>query len=144
MASRKRKCGPLNETVGFLLKPYEGKGYHLYQDSYYNSVHQMIDLLQKLITVCGTIRVNRGLLKDMIEEATKLKKGEVTFCRNQDILLISFRDKRLITMVPTLHTAGIIETTSRQLGVGKMKPKCIIDYNNHMHGVDTVLLPIHS
>ena len=80
----------------------------------------------------------------MIEEATKLKKGEITFHRNQDILLISFRDKRLITMVPTLHTAGIIETTSRQLGVGKMKPKCIIDYNNHMHGVDTVLLPIHS
>ena len=28
------KCGPLNETVGFLLKPYEGKGYHLYQDNY--------------------------------------------------------------------------------------------------------------
>ena len=34
------KCGPLTETVGFLLKPYEGKGYHLYQDNYYNSVHQ--------------------------------------------------------------------------------------------------------
>ena len=34
------KCGPLTETVGFLLEPYEGKGYHLYQDNYYNSVHQ--------------------------------------------------------------------------------------------------------
>jgi len=76
--------------VGFLLKPYEGKGYHLYQDNYYNSVHQTNDLLQKLIRVCGTIRVNRGLLKDMIAEATKLKKGEVTFRTNQDILPISF------------------------------------------------------
>jgi len=35
------KCGPLTETVGFLLEPYEGKGYHLYQDNYYNSIHQM-------------------------------------------------------------------------------------------------------
>jgi len=43
------KCGPLTETVGFLLEPYEGKGYHLYQDNYYNSVHQTNELLQKLI-----------------------------------------------------------------------------------------------
>jgi len=55
------KCGPLTEKVGFLLEPYEGKVYQLYQDSYYSSVHQMNELLQKLIRVCGTIRVNRGL-----------------------------------------------------------------------------------
>ena len=34
------KRGPLTETVGFLLEPYERKGYHLYHDIYYNSVHQ--------------------------------------------------------------------------------------------------------
>jgi len=60
------KYGTLNETVGFLLEPYERKGYHLYQDNHYNSVHQINELLQKLIIVCGTIRVNRGLPKDMI------------------------------------------------------------------------------
>ena len=63
------KCGSLTESVGFLLEPYEGKGYHLYQDSYYNSVHQTNELLQKLTRVCGTITVNRGLPKDLIEEA---------------------------------------------------------------------------
>ena len=55
------KCGPFTETVGFLLEPYEGKGYHLYEDNY-NSVHQTNEL-QKLIRVCETIRVNRGLPK---------------------------------------------------------------------------------
>jgi len=45
------KCGPLTEMVGFLLEPYEGKGYHLYQDNYYSSVHQTNELLQKLIRV---------------------------------------------------------------------------------------------
>jgi len=65
------KWRPLTETVGFLLKSYEGKGNHLYQDNYYNSVHQTNELLQKLIRVCGTIRVNRGLPKDTIEEAKK-------------------------------------------------------------------------
>ena len=42
------KCGPLTETVGFLLEPHEGKGYHLYQDNYYNSVHQTNELLHHL------------------------------------------------------------------------------------------------
>jgi len=39
------KCGPLTETAGFLLEPYEGTGYNLYQDNYYNIVHQTNDLL---------------------------------------------------------------------------------------------------
>jgi hypothetical protein len=43
------KCGPLTETVSLLLQPYEGKGYHLYQDNYYNSVHLAEKLLQKSI-----------------------------------------------------------------------------------------------
>jgi hypothetical protein len=41
------KCGPLTETVS--LEPYEGKGYHLYQDNYYNSVHLAEEQLQKSI-----------------------------------------------------------------------------------------------
>jgi len=131
------ECRPLTGTVGFLLEPYDRKGYHLYQENYYNSVHQTNELLQKLIRVCGTIRVNRGLPKDMIEEAKTLKKGKVTFRWNQEILLISYQDKRLVNMISTLHTAEVTEKTSRQTGVAKKKPKCIIDYNTHMHGVDT-------
>jgi len=49
----------------------------------------------------------------MIEEAKKLKKGEVTFRRNQEILLISQQDKKLMNMISTLHTAEVIVTTSR-------------------------------
>jgi len=40
-------------------------------------------------------------------------------------------------MISTLHTAEVIETRSRRTGVAKKKPKCFIDYNTHMHGVDT-------
>jgi hypothetical protein len=43
------KCGPLTELVSLLLEPYEGKGYHLYQDNYYNSVCLAEGLLQKSI-----------------------------------------------------------------------------------------------
>ena len=37
------KCGPLTEMVGFLLEPYEGKGYHLCHNNYYKGVHQTND-----------------------------------------------------------------------------------------------------
>jgi len=49
----------------------------------------------------------------MIEEAKKFKKGKVTFHRNQEILLISYQDKILVNVISTLHTAEVIETTSR-------------------------------
>ena len=81
--------------------------------------------------------MNRGLPKDMIEEVKNFKKGEVIFRRNQEILLISHQDKRLVNMISTLHTAEVVETTKRRTGVAKKKPRCIIDYNSHMHGVDT-------
>jgi hypothetical protein len=42
----------------------------------------------------------------MIEEAKKLKKGEVTFCRKQDVLLVKHQDKRLVNIISTLHTAA--------------------------------------
>jgi len=37
-------------------------------------------------------------------------------------------------MISTLQMAELIETT---MGVAKKEPKCFIDYNTHMHGVDT-------
>jgi hypothetical protein len=73
----------------------------------------------------------------MIEEAKKLKKGEVTFRRDQEILLISHQDKRLVNMISTLHTAEVVETTNRRTVVAEKKPRCVIDCNSHMHGVDT-------
>ena len=40
-------------------------------------------------------------------------------------------------MISTLHRPEVIKKTSRRMGVAKKKPKCIIDYNTHMHSVDT-------
>ena len=66
-----------------------------------------------------------------------MKKSEVTFRRIQEILPNSHQDKRLLHKISTLRTAEVIETSSRRTGVAKKKPKCVIYYNTHMHGVDT-------
>jgi hypothetical protein len=77
------KCRPLTETVNLLLEHYEGKGYNLYQDNYYNSVRLAEELLQKSIRVSGTIRVNRGLPKDIIEVAKNLRRVRSLFVGNR-------------------------------------------------------------
>jgi hypothetical protein len=39
-------------------------------------------------------------------------------------------------MISTLHTAAVVDDSSRRTGITKKKPKCVINYNTHMHGVD--------
>jgi hypothetical protein len=63
--------------------------------------------------VCGTTRINRGLPRDMTEEANMLKKGDVTFRRKQNVFLLSLQDKHLVNMVSTLHTTAVVDNTCR-------------------------------
>jgi hypothetical protein len=71
----------LKETILSVLEPYLDQNYHLYQDNYYNSVGIAEHLLSRQVRVCGTIRVNRGLLPDLKQESKSLKHGETTFRR---------------------------------------------------------------
>jgi hypothetical protein len=53
------------------------------------------------------------LARDTTEAAKMLKEGEVTFRKKQNVLLPSPQDKCLINMVSTLHTAAVVDDTSR-------------------------------
>jgi hypothetical protein len=69
----------LEETIFSVLEPYLEQNYHVYQDNYYNSVEIAEHLLSRQVTVCGTIRTNRGLNPDLKEELISLKRGKTTF-----------------------------------------------------------------
>jgi hypothetical protein len=53
--------------------------------------------------VCGTIRPNRGIPKDLKKEAKELKKGQSSFRRKDDVLVQVWNDKRLVRMISTIH-----------------------------------------
>jgi hypothetical protein len=72
----------------------------------------------------------------MIEEVKMSKKGEVTFPMKQNVLLLSLQDKRVVNMVSCLHTAAVVDDTSRQSGKTK-KNINVVDCNTYMHGVDS-------
>jgi hypothetical protein len=84
----------------------------------------------------GTIRINRGLPRDMIEEAKMLKKGEVTFRRKQNVLLLFLQDKCLVNMVSTLHTAAVVDNTSRRSGKTKRNTNALL-IATHMNRADS-------
>jgi hypothetical protein len=102
-------------------------------DNYYNSVQLTKNLYELNTTVCGTIRQNRGLPKDFRNQQMGLKRGEMTFGLEGELFLVSWMDKKLIS---TIHSAEMVKIPSK-FGRNEMKPECIADYNQCMHGVGT-------
>ncbi|MGL5707887.1 MAG: transposase [Aeromonas sp.] len=130
--------GKLNDTVMELLENSCGKWHHLYMDNLYNSVELTKKLFLKKFRVCGTIRINRGLPKEL--KSAKLKVMETTFLRRGEILLQIFKSnkKKDVRMISSIHNADLIDTGKKDRKTGNtiFKPKCIMDYNQFMKGVD--------
>ena len=103
--------------------------------------------LKKKIYVCGTLRTNRGLAKDNKKKTESLKSDQIMFHRLNHASIITWKDKRAVTMITTIHdnaTTVPIERTEKKKDKGKTKyskvivnkPSAIVDYNKYMGGVD--------
>ena len=64
------------------------KGYHLYQDNYYNSVELSEMLLEKDTNVCGTLRLERGVPKEK-KDKNKIpeEKEGSTYCHKGKVVV---------------------------------------------------------
>nr|XP_031830867.1 piggyBac transposable element-derived protein 4-like [Nomia melanderi]XP_031830868.1 piggyBac transposable element-derived protein 4-like [Nomia melanderi]XP_031830869.1 piggyBac transposable element-derived protein 4-like [Nomia melanderi] len=128
----------LESTISALVSNVSNMWYHIYMDNYYNSVEIAKQLLLKKIKVCGTIRANRGLPSSL--KKSKLNMFETRFKRQGEILIQLWKTdkKKDIRMISTIHNSDVINTgiINRKTGQHIQKPKCIIDYDQHMKGVD--------
>ena len=113
-----------------LMAPFLNKGHCLFMDNYYSSVKLYETLLAQGTTACGTLRLNRKGLPDDIK-TTKLKKGEHMFRRKEDLLVLKWHDKKVVTFMSTAHSASFHENTK-----GKSVPVVKSSYDRHMNGVD--------
>jgi len=50
-------------------------------------------LLDRNVRVCGTMRANRGIPRDLEGEGKRLKKGKSVFQRNGDVMAQVWKDK---------------------------------------------------
>ena len=125
----------LKDTVLRLMDKYVKKGHILYMDNFYNSVQLTADLLDLDTGTCGTLRRNRGQPKGLMEKGTRLARGEIAAATNGGCMILSWKDKKLVTMISTEHGDTMAKTTSKR-GRELTKPKCVLEYNMHMKGVD--------
>nr|CAH7748743.1 unnamed protein product [Callosobruchus chinensis] len=131
-------------VVKQLLQDYLGKGHILYIDNFYSSVSLAEYLLSEKTRMVGTLRANRrGTPKNLMN--SKLKEGEAIWKRKGKVVVSKWKDKREVRMISTCHKHEMVKVKTRR-GSEKMKPKCILDYNAHMSGVDRAdqMMSYHS
>ncbi|XP_053994155.1 piggyBac transposable element-derived protein 4-like [Hylaeus volcanicus] len=75
----------------FSIGNYLHKGYHLFTDNFYTSLHLAKALLKQNTYLIGTIRRNR---KEIPPEAKKAIVGEAKYMAHENILMCSFGDKQ--------------------------------------------------
>ena len=122
---------------------FSGHGHKLFMDNFYNSVKLSRELVENGTHVCGTLRTNRGEPPAIKAAANGgLQKGERLSRQDGRVMVVAWRDKRVVKMVSTFHQNDTEVVHVRQRGrsdrVPLEKPKCIADYNRFMNGVDRV------
>lgn len=137
-------CGTyssLQDTVRFLIDGLEGFGYRLWMDNFYNSESMCRLLLSLQMHSAGTLRVNRGE-PPSIRQVTMsdLAAGERIARHNDAVMVVAWRDKRIVRMISTFHQDAMTTVEVRKKGqserVPQRKPVCVVEYNQYMSGVD--------
>ena len=131
-----KKFGNSGAVVHSLLSPsYLDKGHILFVDNWYTSPI-LFRYLHKCNTgACGTVRLNR---KHMPKFTKKLKRGETECCRRKMLLAIKWSDKRHVSMLTTVNTPAIVDTSKKHYATGEFirKPECVVSYTKNMGAVD--------
>ena len=127
-------CSTLSSSVN-------GTGYHIFTDRFYTSPTLCEELRKMSFHLTGTVMVSRkGMPNDIAKKRCKPKQHEVvTFRKNDEIMALQWKDKRVVTMLSSLFNAEC-EDEERTLGNGNStiipKPVVILQYTKYMGGVD--------
>jgi hypothetical protein len=70
------------------------------------------------VRVCGTMRPNRGILRDLEREASQLKRRQSAFWRKGDVMVQARKGKRL-AMISKMHDATLGNTRKKNKPVNK-------------------------
>ena len=130
------KLSVSEQVVVYLAKDVLGQGRHIIVDDWYASTRLASFLEAKKTLMTGTIRPNRGLPKEFIEE--NLERYASAFIRKENTLVVKWQDKKAVHVISTKYKAGLVEKDKTYFGgVRKVfkKPCSIEKYNTYMGGV---------
>ena len=117
-----------------------GKGYHLYVNNWYKSEKPLDHLDQNRTTACGIARSNRPKVPPSLKKQ-EMKKGDHDFCRNENLLMVRYKDKKKIYFLDTIHEVKM----ERDFKRGQEDPSgsnllLVNDYNKYVGASDRNIL----
>lgn len=120
-----------------LVEPLHGLAHHVITDRFYSSPELASELEQRGLAFTGTVQVNRRGMPLAVKSTTdrQLQRGSLRAYRAGKIMVLQWKDKRIITVLTTSGTCNIIEVQTHR-GQRKQKPAIVQLYNDNMLGVD--------
>ena len=139
--------GLTHDLVMRLMAPYLNQGYQLFTDNYFTSYVLATSLINNGTELVGTVRANRRGFPDRLKNTKILERhgtsGDMRYERPDDIVFVQWLDKRVVTVLSTMHSAtDFVEKTRKRKVNGVLqeityrKPAAIDQYNCNMGGVD--------
>ncbi|XP_017764351.1 PREDICTED: piggyBac transposable element-derived protein 4-like [Eufriesea mexicana] len=117
----------------------EAKGYHIFTDRYFTGIPLAEELSNLKCYLTGTIRTNRRYIPDMMRKPALTTNNNVAASRSGDILLLAWKDKRVVTILSSYDTSSIktVQRRRKEGGIVSIsKPNVIVKYNINMGGID--------
>ena len=86
-------------------------------DNYYNSVELSEELLDAKVHTVGTLRSNRGeppKIRSAKTTTPKMKAGETVSVDNEKVMVIPWKDRRVVTASSTKHNGSLAAITQEK------------------------------
>lgn len=131
----------LAESVVYKDPQQPTTGLHIFTDRYYTGPEIAKELLAMKTNLTGTVMPTRlGMPPNLKRDCKTLRKGQIMSKRKGDILVVSWKDKRLVTVLSTFSKGSntcrteILSKWPNQPPI--LKPDVVINYTKHMGAVD--------
>lgn len=121
------------DIVKRLVKNIEGSNRNITTDNWYTSCQLADDLLQKKLTLLGTLRKNKREIPPefLAQKNQTIGISKFGFQKNKTVVSYSTKKNRSVILLSTMHDTAEVDPDTG-------KPIIILDYNKTKGGVDTV------
>jgi hypothetical protein len=109
------------------------QGYHLFTNQYYSSVDLAKELDKRECYTTGTIIARRVGNSKLVRQVAlkKMKCGDISGYRNVNILVMGWKDKRVVLIVSTYHDTSMEKFQKRGKQKEIQKPVCVLESSTH-------------
>lgn len=104
------------DVVTQMCNKYFEQGYVIYMDNFYTSASFFAHLLEHKTLACVTTRKDRWCVPSKLKDTSweKAKRGDVRWLRQNNILYLQWKGKKVVHMMSTAHTANKHASATRK------------------------------